>query len=171
MTTFTTTPTNAQTQRNQASDQQPFRDMITTMQTGWNTKNAQLFSSVFDKIHDYVVVNGIYLSGITPEANARSHQQIFNTIYRNTDLTLKIDKVRFVRPDLALVHLLGATYEHGKPVPADPMAVITLLVENKLDSWKIISFHNCNIEVSNEPDAPNKSPIPFQVMYASWYKP
>ena len=160
----------AQAQSSPASDEQQLRNLIATMQKGWNAKSGQTFSSVFANPHDYVVINGIYLSGITPEANAQSHQQIFNTIYKTTDLCLKVDKIRFVRPDVALVHLLGATYERGQPVPTDPTAVITMLAEKKNDTWAVISFHNCNIEVSSEPGAPNKSPIPFQVMYASWYK-
>jgi uncharacterized protein (TIGR02246 family) len=167
--TVSTTPPD-QAQDETASDEQQLRGMITTLQTGWNARSGQAFSSVFDSVHDYVVVNGIFLSGITPEANARAHQQIFNTIYRNTDLSLKVDKIRFIRPDLALIHIFGATYEHGKSVPKDPTAIITVLAEKKNEGWKAISFHNCDIEVSNEPDAPNKSPIPFQVMYASWYK-
>ena len=168
--TTTLTPTPDLQAQNTAGDEQPFRDIILTMQKGWNAKSGQTFSSVFDAKHDYVVVNGIYLSGITPEANAQGHQQLFNTVYRTKDVSLKLDKIRFVRPDLVLMHVLGATYDQGKPVPVDPVVVISMLVEKKNDSWKVISFHNCNIEVSNEPDAPNKSPIPFQAMYASWYK-
>jgi uncharacterized protein (TIGR02246 family) len=169
--TATMTPTpEARAQSNTAHDDQQLRKMIMTMQEGWNAKSGQTFASVFDTVHDYIVVNGIYLSGISPEANAGAHQQIFNTIYKTTDLSLKVDKIRFVRPDLALIHVLGATYEQEKPVPAHPTSIITLLAEKKSDSWKVISFHNCDIDVSNEPNAPNKSPIPFQVMYASWYK-
>ncbi|MBD2701175.1 SgcJ/EcaC family oxidoreductase [Spirosoma sp. BT702] len=154
----------------QSTDEQPFQDILSTMQKGWNAKSGQTFASVFDSKHDYVVVNGIYLSGITPEANAHGHQQLFNTVYRTNVLILKLDKIRFVRPDLVLMHVLGATYEQGKTVPVDPAVVISMLVEKKNDIWKVVSFHNCNIEVSNEPDAPNKSPIPFQAMYATWYK-
>lgn len=167
--TLTSTP-DAKAQGSPARDEQQLRDMIMTMQTGWNTRSGQTFASVFDSVHDYIVINGIYLSGITPEANAQAHQQIFNTIYKTTDLTLKVDKTRFIRPDLALLHLLGATYEQGKSVPTHPTAIITMLAEKKNGTWKVISFHNCDIDVSNESGAPNKSPIPFQVMYASWYK-
>ena len=82
---MTTTP-DVQAQSNTASDEQQLQGLIMTMQKGWNAKSGQTFASVFDAVHDYIVVNGIYLSGITPEANAQAHQHIFNTMYRNYGL-------------------------------------------------------------------------------------
>ncbi|MEO6720388.1 MAG: SgcJ/EcaC family oxidoreductase [Ferruginibacter sp.] len=151
-------------------DEQAIHNIIATLQKGWNEKSGETFASSFYKKHDYIVINGLYLSGISVEINARSHQGIFNSIYKTTDLELRLDKINFVRPDLALVHVLGATYQHGTPVPENPMAIISMLVEKKEGEWKIISFHNCNIEVSFDPAAPNQGPIPLKVMYASWYK-
>jgi uncharacterized protein (TIGR02246 family) len=150
-------------------DEQALRDIVSTLQKGWNAKDGKIFASGFAKVHDYIVINGMYLSAITPEINANAHQGIFNSIYKTTDLLLKIDKITFVRPDLALVYVLGATYQQGT-APENPSGIISMLVEKKNDDWKIISFHNCDIELSFDPAAAAQSQIPPKVMYASWYK-
>lgn len=153
-----------------ASDEQAIRNIVATMQKAWNVKDGKLWASGFAKVHDYIVINGMYLSAITPEINANAHQGIFNSIYKTTDLELRVDKVTFVRPDLALVYVIGATYQHGTAVPENPGGMISMVVEKKNDEWKIISFHNCDIEISFDGAGANQSPIPPKVMYASWYK-
>ena len=55
-------------------------------------------------------------------------------------------------------------------LPENPGAVISMVVEKKDNDWKIISFHNCDIEISFDPAAAGQAPIPPKVMYASWYK-
>jgi uncharacterized protein (TIGR02246 family) len=158
---------NAQTN---TKDEQALRNIVSTMQKGWNAKDGKTFASGFASVHDYIVINGTYLSAITPEMNANGHQGIFNSIYKTIDLELRVDKITFVRTDLAMVYVIGATYKQGTPVPENPTAIISMLIEKKNDDWKIISFHNCDIEVSFDPAAAPQGQIPPKVMYASWYK-
>ncbi len=152
------------------NDEEAIRTIVTTMQNGWNEKNGKIFASSFANPHNYIVVNGMYLSSITPEMNANSHQGIFNSIYKTTDLALKPDKITFVRPDLALVYVLGATYEQGTAIPENPGVVISMMAEKKGNDWKIISFHNCDIEVSFDPANAAPTPLSPKTMFASWYK-
>jgi len=157
-------------QPDKAADEQAIRNIVTSMQTGWNNKDGKIFSSGFAKVHDYIVVNGMYLSAITQEMNAASHQGIFNSIYKTTDLQLKTDKISFVNPNLALVYVLGATYQQGATLPENPAAMISMVIEKKDNDWKIISFHNGPIQVSFNPGDEARAPIPPKQMYASWYK-
>ncbi|MEO7310881.1 MAG: SgcJ/EcaC family oxidoreductase [Chitinophagaceae bacterium] len=151
-------------------DEQAIRGIVSTLQKGWNEKSGKTFASSFAKVHDYIVINGMYLSGITPEVNARSHQGIFDTRYKTTDVELRLDKITFVSPTIALGYVIGATYEHGTAIPEDPTAIISMVFENKDGAWKIISFHNCPIDVSFAPEDAVKAPVPPRVMYGSWYK-
>lgn len=157
-------------QQDKAADEQAIRNIVTSMQTGWNSKDGKKFASGFAPVHNYIVINGMYLSGITPEMNAANHQGIFNSIYKTTDLLLKIDKISFVTPDLALVYILGATYQQGTPIPENPTAVVSMVIEKKNKEWKTISFHNVPIQVSFAPDDQARTPFPPKQMYASWYK-
>ncbi len=152
------------------ADEAAIRAVVTTMQKGWNEKDGKMFASGFASKHDYIVINGLYLSGITPEMNANAHQNIFNGIYKNTDLELRIDKISFIKDDLALVYIIAATYQHGTNPPENPAAMISMVVEKKDNKWEIISFHNCDIEISFDPAAAPQAPIPPKVMYGSWYK-
>jgi len=158
---------NAQTVNN---DEQAIRNIVSTMQKGWNAKDGKIFAGGFAKVHNYIVVNGMYLSSITPEINANAHQGIFNSIYKTTDLELRTDKVSFVNPGLAMVYVLGATYDQGATIPENPGVIISMVFEKKNDEWQIISFHNCPIQVSFQPGDETRLPVPPKVMYAGWYK-
>lgn len=161
---------NAANAQDKTVDQQAIGQVVATMEKGWNEKSGKTFASPFAAGHDYVVVNGLYLTNVSPEGNAMAHQNLFNGVYKTKDLRLKLDKIRFVREDLAMAHVLGATYEHGTAVPKNPAVVISMLLEKKNNEWKVISFHNCDIEISFEPGAQNGTQMPLEVMYAGWYK-
>ena len=156
---------NAQT----SVDDKAITSSVMKLEEGWNARNGEVFAQSFAPEHDYIVWTGIYFPGMTPEKNAMAHQGIFNTIYQNTDLKMVVDKIRYIREDLALVHVLGASYDHGTAVPENPEIIISMLLEKQNGAWKIISFHNCDIEVSFEPGAQTGSPVPLNVMYGNWY--
>jgi len=98
--------TNAQT----SADEQAIRANIATMQEGWNAKSGAKFSTAFAEVHDYIVWNGYYFPNMTPQMNAGAHQGLFSSVYKTTDIQLKVDKIKFIRSDLALLHVYGATY-------------------------------------------------------------
>lgn len=150
-------------------DQEAIKGVVRTMQDGWNAKSGQTFSSPFAPTHDYIVWNGLYFNDQSRENNARAHQGIFDSVYKTTDVKLIVDDMRQIREDLVLVHTLGATYEHNTTVPVNPKVIITMLMEKQSNEWKIISFHNSDIEFTFEPGEANGSPIPPQAMYKSWY--
>lgn len=147
-------------------DEPAVRALINTLETGWNNKSGATFSSVFADVHDYIVVNGMYFSNWTRKGNEAAHQGLFNGMYKNFNIQLKVDKITLLRLDLVQVIVIGGGYEKGGALPENPGIIMTILAEKKTDSWKIISFHNHNLE----PDIKERSPMPLTVMYASWYK-
>ena len=149
----------------ETKDEQAIRSIASTMQTGWNTKNSQTFSSVFADKHDYIVVNGLYFPNWSKQGNAAAHQGLFDGLYKNEDLILKVDKIKFLNPDLAQVTAFGLRYKKNEPIPEDLNAIMTILVEKKNNEWKIISFHNHGLDESVK-----HGPMPMKVMYASWYQ-
>jgi uncharacterized protein (TIGR02246 family) len=151
------------------ADDKAITAAVMKLEEGWNARNGEIFAQSFAPVHDYIVWTGVYFPGMTPEKNAMAHHGIFSSIYKNTDLKVVIDKIRYIREDLALVHVLGATYDHGTTVPENPAVIISMLFEKQNGAWKIISFHNCDIEISFEPGAQTGSPVPANVMYGKWY--
>ncbi|HYE55605.1 MAG TPA: SgcJ/EcaC family oxidoreductase [Chitinophagaceae bacterium] len=154
----------------QSTDEQAIQQVVNTIETGWAQKNGQAFSSVFADVHDFIVWHGYYFPGMTKQANAAAHQGLFDGMYKTYDVKFKIDKIRFIRPDIALAHVYGGGHEKGKSAPENPSVLMTMLLEKKDGSWKIISFHNLDLEAFGNKELADRSPIPLKVMYAGWYK-
>lgn len=150
-----------------SKDEQEIRGILPVLENGWNTKNADGFASAFAEKHDYVVVNGLYFPGWSRKDNAAAHQNLFSYVYPTSQIRLVADKVSFLRPDLALLHAIGASYEKKDGIPENPGVIMTILAEKKTEGWRIISFHNHSLQTF-APDF--RLPMPATVMYASWYK-
>lgn len=157
---------NAQT----SADEQAIRANISTMQEGWNAKSGEKFASVFYEVHDFIVWNGYYFPNSTRQMTTRSHQGLFDGPFRNFDIALKVDKIKFLKPDIALTHIIGAGYTKGEAIPENPTVLMSIIMQKKGDSWKIISFHNLDLFMFEDKATMEHSPMPPQAMYANWYK-
>jgi uncharacterized protein (TIGR02246 family) len=120
---------------NHASDEAAMRESVKQLETGWNTKSGALFAKPFAEDADYVVINGRYIQGRAGIESA--HQRIFDTIYKDTSLTLTVKQIRFLRPDVAVVHVegrrTGATTQD---------AMLTLTMTKEKQGWVIAAFQN-----------------------------
>jgi uncharacterized protein (TIGR02246 family) len=95
----------AQSEAARTEDEKAIRANVKQMETGWNAKSGAEFAKPFAEDADYVVINGFHIKGRA--ASAESHQRIFDTIFKNTNLTLAVEQIRFLRPDVAVVHVFG----------------------------------------------------------------
>ncbi len=151
-------------------EEELIKAVVNNVQTGWNEKSGEKYASSFAPVHDFIVWNGYYFPNNTRQGNAAGHQQLFNGVYKNSDIKLKIDKIKFIRSDIAMVHTLGGMYEKGKPTPENPGVLMTMLMEKKDGAWQIISFHNLDLEGFQDKATADRSPMPLNVMYSNWYK-
>ena len=152
-----------------AHDEQLIRNTVKTLQTGWNASSGETFASSFTDSHDFIVWNGYYFKGQDIKTNAMGHDQIFSTMYKGTQLYYTVDKIRFIKEDIALVHVFGAVVKITESRPKDPQVLISMVMEKKNGDWKISSFHNLDLEVFQNEGMLKGSPVPPSVMYASWY--
>ena len=81
-------------------DEAAIRANITRCQDGWNAGDGEAFGAPFAEDADYIIVNGMHVSGRA--AIAARHQQIFDTVYRGSHNTFTVEDIRFVRPDVAI---------------------------------------------------------------------
>lgn len=154
----------------QSTDEQAIKTVVSTMESGWTQKSGEKYSSVFADVHDYIVWNGYYFPNMSKQQNAAAHQELFNGVYRTFDIRLKVDKIRYLRPDLALVHVLGGGYTKGEAVPEHPGVLMSMVMEKKDNNWKVLSFHNLDLLAFADKQVAERSPMPLKVMYANWYK-
>jgi len=121
-----------------AADETAIRESVKQMETGWNTKSGALFAKPFAEDADYVVINGNYIKG---HAVIKSqHQRIFDTIYKDTNITLTVKQIRFLRPDVAVVHVEGRRTSATQALAQD--AMMTLLMTKEKLGWMISAFQN-----------------------------
>ncbi len=153
----------------QQKEEQAIRQVVETMIGGWNAGSGEQFASVFADDHDFIVWNGYFFTGMNQAQNAVNHQRIFDTMYRDTKNHAVVDKIRFIRKDLALIHILAAVTPKEDARPKDPQVLISAILEKQADDWKILSFHNLDLEAFQNEDMKKASPIPVEQMYASWY--
>jgi uncharacterized protein (TIGR02246 family) len=143
---------------------------VSLMEQGWAEKDGKKYASSFAETHDFIVWNGYYFPNTSALGTAEAHQRLFDGRFQLMDIKLKVDKVKFIRPDIALAHVLGVGYDKGQPVPKDPGVLMSLLLEKKSGKWEIISFHNLDLETFQDETIKAHMPMPAQIMYASWYK-
>lgn len=125
-------------QNDRAADEAAIRDNVKLMVTGWNTKNGAHYAQAFAEDADFVVINGNYVKGRA--AIEKQHQQIFDTIFKDTTVSLDVKQIRFLRADVAVVHASGR-----RDGPTDNLkqgAIITMVMTKEKQGWKIAAFQN-----------------------------
>ena len=120
------------------ADETAIRENVRYLENGWNTKSGALFAKPFAEDADYVVINGMYLKGHA--VIEKTHQQIFDTIFKDTKLALKVKQVRFLRSDVAVVHVDG--HRSGPTKELEQDALLTFVMTKEKDGWVVAAFQN-----------------------------
>lgn len=125
-------------QTNDEANEAAIRENVKQMESGWNTKSGALFAKPFAEDADYVVINGNHIKGRAVIESA--HQRIFETIFKDTTIALKVKQVRFLRPDVAVVHVSG--HRQGPTQELTQDAIITMTMIKEKQGWSIVAFQN-----------------------------
>lgn len=128
-------------QNSHSADEAAIRESVKQMETGWNTKSGALFAKPFAEDADYVVINGMHIKGRAVIETA--HQRIFDTIYKDTTITLAVKQIRFLRPDVAVVHVNG--HRNGPTKELTSEAILTLVMTKEKQGWTIAAFQNTQV--------------------------
>lgn len=123
------------------ADDAAIRENVKSLEDGWNAKKGGLFAKPFAEDADYVVINGMYLKGRTEIESA--HQRIFDTIFKDTTINLSVKQIRFLRPDVAVVHVAGRRSSPNKDLNED--AFMTFVMTKDKQGWTIAAFQNTSV--------------------------
>jgi uncharacterized protein (TIGR02246 family) len=127
-----------------SKDEAAIRANVEQMAKGWNMKSGAEFAKPFAENSDYVVINGMHIKGRTD--NAQGHQQIFNTIYKDSRVSVNVKQIRFLRPDVAVVHVeSNLTFKIGGAEQTGS-GLITMVMTKEKDKWEIAAFQNTAIQ-------------------------
>ena len=128
-------------QKSQNADEAAIRENVKYLETGWNTKSGAVFAKPFAEDADYVVINGMYIKG--RKVIETAHQQILDTIYKDTTVTLNVKQIRFLRPDVAVAHVEAHRKGPTKELTQD--AFLTFVMTKEKEGWTIAAFQNTGI--------------------------
>ncbi|MEK6302907.1 MAG: SgcJ/EcaC family oxidoreductase [Acidobacteriota bacterium] len=132
---------NAQAPRTSSGDEAALRQVVQQVQDGWNAHDGKAFASPFASDADYVVVNGMKVKG--REDIESGHTAIFTTIYKDSHNVATVKSIRFLRPDVAVVHVewnleVSKGGEKGH-------ALNTMVMTKEGGKWIIAVFQNTPI--------------------------
>ena len=130
-----------QSQDSNAADEAAIRESVKQLETGWNTKSGAVFAKPFAEDADYVVINGMYFKGRA--AIETAHQRIFDTIFKDTKISLTVKQIRFLRSDVAVIHVNGHRDGPTKELTGD--AILTLVMTKEQQGWTIAAFQNTSV--------------------------
>ncbi len=127
-----------------SKDEAAIRANVEQMAKGWNMKSGAEFAKPFAEDADYVVVNGAHIKGRA--ANAAGHQQIFDTIYKDSRNAGTVKQIRFVRPDVAVVHVEWNLSFKVNGEEQKGHALSTMIMTKEKGKWSIAAFQNTAIQ-------------------------
>lgn len=132
---------NAQAPQTSNGDEAAIRLIVQRVQDGWNAHDGKAFASPFASDADYVVVNGMKIKG--REAIEKGHTAIFSSIYKDSHNVGTVKSMRFLRPDVAVVHVEW-NLEVSKG-GEKAQAMNTMVMTKEGGNWSIAAFHNTPI--------------------------
>jgi uncharacterized protein (TIGR02246 family) len=124
--------------------------LIDSMRQSWNRHDIKTYAALFEDNADFVNVVGMHWRG-RAEIEA-THIRLHETIFRNTSLSEVKHAVRFLTPEIALVHatwqMLGAEGLENWQVPEVRHAQMSLILRanpNAEHGWLITALHNTEV--------------------------
>lgn len=127
-----------------AEDEKAIRAIIAKLAEDWTAGDARAWAEPFAEDADFTVWNGIQLKG--REAIACGHEQIFSTFYKDTKQQIAVRSIRFLRDDVAVVHVEGSVVKKGEEFPASPQVVPVFVLVKSKGGWQISVFQNTKVQ-------------------------
>lgn len=134
----------AQTSSDSKADEASIRQVVQQVQDGWNARSGQAFAAPFAADADYVVVNGMKLKG--RDVIEKGHTGIFTTIYKDSRNVATIQGIRFLRPDVAVVHVEWNLEFRVNDKTEKGHAINTMVMTKDSGKWSIAAFQNTAVQ-------------------------
>lgn len=141
----------------QPEDDRALRALVARCEAAWNAGDARAWAAnMAEDVYLTSVLGDRYHGRDLLESG---HRYVFDTIYKGSAITFTIEAIRFVRHDVALVHLHQRLMSRLPPGAAASIARQRLMSEEMHEtqarasllfvkdggSWQILSFQNTGI--------------------------
>ena len=102
------------------------------------------FARPFAEDADFVNIRGEHLR--TREIIGRGHQGIFNTIYKGSVVSLKVEAVREIAPSALVAHVKSTLKAPTGPLAGEHRSLFTMVLVQQETEWQIAAFHNTLVQ-------------------------
>lgn len=126
------------------SDEIAVRALYGQLMDGWNAGSGEAFAAPFAEACDFIAFDGTRFHG--RDALARFHDPLFQTHLKGTRLVGAVTEVRFLSPDIAMMHATGGTIARGATQPArERDSIQTLVAVRQAGGWRLVAFQNTRV--------------------------
>lgn len=120
------------------------RTLYQRLMDGWNKGSGEAFASVFTEDGDLVAFDGTHFHGRAEIAPF--HQELFDKWLKGSRLVGQVKDVRFLSPEIAVIHAVGSTVLRGKSRPAPERdSIQTLVAVREAGEWRVAAFQNTRL--------------------------
>jgi uncharacterized protein (TIGR02246 family) len=137
--------------RSSTADEARIGEIIAQQVTAWNAGDAKAFSTWFADSGSFTNIRGTVFYG--HRAFEDRHAEIFRTFFKGSKLAMSPTRIRFVRPDVAIVDIatevsrLESNPPGVRPGPDGRLRTRLQQVFVKHGGeWRIESYHNVDIK-------------------------
>ncbi len=129
-----------------ANERDSIEAIIARQCAAWTAGDADAFVAGASDDVSFTNVMGMYTVGIEPFR--AQHARIFATIYKGSRMTQKVERIAFIRDDVAVVDTLTSLegVAHLPPgfAPGDgaPNARLQQVLVKEQGGWRVAAFHN-----------------------------
>lgn len=127
-----------------SEDEEAIKSLMVEMTNGFNNHDAKAATRMYAPDGDFVSVRGEAANGAA-DVKAKL-AAILATRAKNASLKTMKMKIRFIRPDVALVHvtneLSGLVNASGQTLPAHQELSLRVLVKEGGGAWQLTAFQN-----------------------------
>jgi uncharacterized protein (TIGR02246 family) len=125
------------------SEERALHGMVYHLEGAWNAADGAGFAALFADDADFIHLLGGYYTGRA--AIEAGHRMIFGTIYKGSTVRYSVEKIRFLRPDLAVIFLRQFLQLFEDGAPKELEARPTIVAENLDGKWRIVLLQNTRI--------------------------
>lgn len=113
---------------------------IRILESAWNRASGEDFGKPFSKDSDYVDIRGdLHFSDM---AVAKGHQEIFDTIYKDSKIKLELIQANRIDSNTILAHVNAMLECPNGPLAGKTNSTISMILTKFDEDWMIRAFHN-----------------------------
>lgn len=131
--------------------------ILSTLQSGWNNADGNLFASVFASNSEFVDIRGTLHANASPHSLAAAHQALFGSIYKDSKVEYKTIQSIPITDDHFLLNAQAEMENPGGPMAGKNQSTISMIIALESGDWKIKAFHNTLKAPNNHQSVTNNS--------------